>query len=95
MDFNALGQVLMKWSLESEEYQLSLFLFMYCSIGIPGTYFYKLKTRNKFKDVHDYLSNSRSIYSDDIWMKEILRNLKNCKWMRLPMWKGVYGYKYS
>ena len=94
MDFRKLGTILMKWSLENNEYQLVYFLYSEFYIGIPNTYIYKMQKRKIFNSIDDFTDNHNIITGNgDIWLIKLLEEFKNnSQWIKLPLWDQRWGY---
>lgn len=93
MDYNLLCKILMKWSLENKEYQLTNFIYNEFNVGIPVSYLYKLPSQMYFSSMDDFFSNSDIKKSNDENLDDVLTNLSISKYGRLDEWGGKYGYR--
>lgn len=94
MDYNNLLLILMKWSLENKEYELTYNLFTNWNIGIPVKYTYSFNEKNTFFSISSFLQDSNTISTNDKHLKNILISFRNSKYIKLQEWGNIYGYKY-
>ena len=93
MDYNLLCKILMKWSLENKEYQLTNFIYNEFNVGIPVSYLYKLPSQMYFSSMDDFFSNSDIKKSNDKNLDDVLSILSISKYGQLAEWGGKYGYR--
>ena len=86
--------ILMKWSLESKEYEMTKFLFKEMNVGIPVNYLYQLSTKSYFSSMDSFLSSEDVRKSNSIDFDELLRLFKESKYMKLEEWNNRYGYRF-
>ena len=72
MDYKLLCKILMKWSLENKEYELTTFIYNEFNIGIPVSYLYKLPTQMYFSSMDNFFSNSDTKKSNDKHLDNLL-----------------------
>ena len=96
MDMQKLGQIMMKWSLESKEWETTLALYTIYGVGIPARYIYKLPKKKVYLSVADSIQghNNIELFSDDPHLRELLSLFPCSKWKRLTEWANSYGYSY-
>ena len=95
MDYILLQKLLMEWSLNNSEYELSNFLFFELNIGIPIKYLYKLPTKNSFSSICSFLEDQNNIKSNDYYLSNILNSFRYSKLFRLEEWNNEYGYRFK
>lgn len=93
MDYNLLCKILMKWSLENKEYQLTNFIYNEFNVVIPVSYLYKLPSQMYFSSMDDFFNNSDIKKSNDENLDDVLTNLSISKYGQLDEWGGKYGYR--
>lgn len=93
MDYNLLFKILMKWSLENKEYQVTNFIYNEFNIGIPVSYFYKLPSQMYFSSMDNFFSNSDVKKSNDKNLDNLLSILSSSKYGQMSEWNGKYGYR--
>lgn len=93
MDYTLLCKILMKWSLENKEYELTNFIYNEFNIGIPVSYLYKLPTQMYFSSMDNFFNNSDNKKSDDKHLDRLLSTFSKSKYGPLIEWNGKYGYK--
>ena len=93
MDYKLLCKILMKWSLENKEYELTNFIYNEFNIGIPVSYLYKLPTQMYFSSMDNFFSNSDTKKSNDKHLDALLSTFSNSKYGQLSEWEGKYGYR--
>ena len=95
MDIQKLGQIMMKWSLESKDWETVLALYKVYNVGIPVKYVYRLPKKNMYNSVTEAIgSNNIEISSDKPHLRELLLLFPYSKWKRLTEWNDSYGYSY-
>lgn len=93
MSYIELGKILMKWSLQNNEYNLAYYLYTEHNIGIPVTMLYALPEQRKFNSLTSFISNDKVICgSEDL--NTILRLFPKSRYIRLEEWGGAYGYRF-
>ena len=93
MDYNLLCKILMKWSLENKEYELTNFIYNEFNIGIPVCYIYKLPSQMYFSSMDDFFNNSDVKKSNDKHLDNLLSTFSKSKYGRLEEWNNKYGYR--
>lgn len=94
MDIQKLVQIIMKWSIESQEWETVLALYTIYGIGIPSRYVYNLPTRNKYNLTNIIQGNYIELYSTQPYLKKLFSLFSKSKWKRLKEWNNSYGYSY-
>lgn len=95
MDYNKLVLILMRWSLESKEYEIVYNLYMNWGIGIPVKYTYAFEEKNSFSSISSFLKENNIITSSDKYLKKILLSFRYSKYIRLEEWGKLYGYRFT
>ena len=93
MDYNLLCKILMKWSLENKEYQLTNFIYNEFNVGIPVSYLYKLPSQMYFSSMDNFFNNSDVKKSNDKHLDSLLSVLSISKYGPLIEWDNKYGYR--
>ncbi len=93
MDYNLLFKILMKWSLENKEYQLTNFIYNEFNIGIPVSYLYKLPSQMYFSSMDNFFNNSDVKKSNDKHLDSVLSILSSSRYCPLIEWDSKYGYR--
>lgn len=93
MDYNSLLLILMKWSLENKEYEMTYNLFTNWNIGIPVKYTYSFSEKKRFFSISSFLQDNNTISTNDKHLKNILISFKNSKYTKLKEWNNIYGYR--
>jgi hypothetical protein len=90
-----LGQIMMKWSLESRDWETVLVLYKVYNVGIPVKYVYRLPKKNVYNSVSEAIdSNNIELSSDNPHLQELLLLFQRSRWKRLTEWTDSYGYSY-
>lgn len=92
-----ISKILMKWSLENEEWYITLLLYKKLNIGIPNKFLYNMPQKNTFNSVNDILStkdNNILYHNNSKFLNALLLSFKHSKWCILEEWGDFYGYKY-
>jgi hypothetical protein len=93
MDIISLLKILTKWGLESENYDLVLFIYSNFKIGIPVNLLYKLKDSNRFNSVSSFLKdNSLNKDLTNEYLRRLFELFLKSKYVRLQYWNHKYGY---
>ena len=90
-DYISLLKILVEWSMKSEEYELSYFIYKNFNIGIPNYLLYKLPTNNVFDSLSSFVENNENIRNDDEILQELFCCFKKSKYTKLQYW-DKYGY---
>lgn len=87
-----LGQILMEWSFNKEDYEISYKLYM-LGVGIPTKFLYKTPNKRIFNSSKEFLHTHdvKKTYNDDL--NKIFRLFKESSYCRLEEWGNLYGYK--
>jgi len=96
LDLQKLSQIIMKWSIENEEWETVLKLYTIYGIGIPVRYLYILPKKNLYENLNTALQRNQEIelYSNDFNLRKLLSLFQHSKWKRLEEWSNSYGYSY-
>ena len=93
MSYLELGKILMKWSLESSEYDLAYYLYTEHGIGVPAKMMYAMPEQRKFGSVVSFLGSDGS-KGGSKELNRLLRLFPRSKWICLKEWEGTYGYRF-
>lgn len=93
MDIINLLKILTIWGIETENYDLVLFIYSNFKIGIPVSLLYKLKDKNMFNSVSSFLKDN-SLIKDltNEYLKSLFELFLQSKYDRLQYWEHKYGY---
>lgn len=91
MDYEKLIKILIEWSIQNKEYNMSLFLFDNYNLGIPNKLLYRLPKLNYFQSFSSLNSYNDIYKSDDLILDILILKLKKSKYKYLEKWK-CYGY---
>jgi hypothetical protein len=94
MNYILLLKILMKWSLESKEYELSYFIYTNLKIGIPNKYLYNISQKYYFTSLSSFSKNNDCIETKDHNMKKIIDLFPYSKFCFLKEWE-TFGYRYK
>ena len=94
MNYALLLKILMQWSLESSEYEITYFIYTNFNIGIPNTYLYNLSRKSYFTSLSSLTKNNDCITTKDCNMTKIINLFPYSKYSFLEEWK-TFGYKYK
>ena len=92
MDYLELLKILMKWSLENKEYDMTQFLFTDLNVGIPNKYLYQLSEKKYFTSLSSFEKNNECKNPEG--MNEIIKYFSYSKYCFLEEW-NTFGYKYN
>jgi hypothetical protein len=93
MDRTELAKIMMKWSLESQDWEVVLALYTIYNIGIPVQYIYKFPQKNIYNSIREVTgSDDIELYSANPSLRELLSLFPQSKWKRLTEWDDSYGY---
>jgi hypothetical protein len=89
-----IGAIMMKWSLEKNEYELALLLFN-LGIGIPSKLLYNYVPVKKDFTVSDVMNmgSETVLSSSNSYLCELLNLFRRSVWTRLEEWNNSYGYR--
>jgi hypothetical protein len=93
MKFLLLLKILMEWSLDNKEYELTYFIYTNFPIGIPNKYLYNLTQKNYFKSLESFKNTHDTIVINDDILNKITQLFPKSKYYLLEEWK-TYGYKF-
>ena len=94
MNYSLLLKILMQWSLESKEYEITYFIYTNFNIGIPNKYLYNLSQKSYFTSLSSFSHNNDCITTKDNNMCKIIELFPYSKFSFLKEWK-TFGYKYN
>lgn len=87
-------QIMMKWSLESKDYELVHQLYTEWGIGIPVKYTYMFPLKRSFNSIDSFINNNEVRYASDKYLENIMYLFRKSKYIRLDEWEGLYGYRF-
>jgi len=94
MNYILLLKILMKWSLESKEYEITYFIYTNFKIGIPNNYLYKFSRKSYFVSLSSFSKNNECITTKDNNMNNIINLFPYSNYCFLKEWK-TFGYRYK
>ena len=92
MDFTLLLKILLEWSFESKEYEMTNYIYNEFNIGIPVSFLYKLTNKSYFTSIDNFLSSSNTKKSENKDFDNLLYSFSKSKYGYLTEW-NKYGYK--
>ena len=85
-------KILLKWSLKSKEYEMTLFIYSNFKIGIPVKFLYNIEYNNVYS-LNSFLNDSKIV--NDIVLQNLFDMFKRSKYKSLNVWNNMYGYVYE
>ena len=85
-------KILLKWSLKSKEYEMTLFIYSNFKIGIPVKFLYNIEYNNVYS-LNSFLNDSKIV--NDIVLQNLFDMFKRSKYKSLNDWNNMYGYVYE
>ena len=85
-------KILLKWSLKSKEYEMTLFIYSNFKIGIPVKFLYNIEYNNVYS-LNSFLNDSKIV--TDIVLQNLFDMFKRSKYKSLNDWNNMYGYVYE
>ena len=86
-------QILMKWAFENKEYYMAYILYKEYNTGIPNYLLYNLPSKNFFSSINDLVDSNHNKISNDKYLTKIFISFRNSKYIKLPEWDNIFGYK--
>jgi hypothetical protein len=92
IDYKLLAKILMEWSINNKQYDMTHFIYTNFMIGIPVKFLYKLENRNTFFSISSFINGHENKHIKDEYLKRLVNLFKKSKYKKLIEWKNGYGY---
>ena len=72
---------------------IELILYKEYNTGIPNYLLYNLPSKIFFSSINDLVDSNHNKISNDKYLSKIFISFRNSKYIRLPEWDNIFGYK--
>ena len=91
-NYKILLKILLEWSLKSQEYDMTNFIYSNFNIGIPVKLLYSLSKQNNFSSLSSFIKGHENVDIEDRSLRELFFNFQKSKYRPLKEWNDSYGY---